>query len=258
MAHAHYEPGDYIIRQGEPPSSFYVIEKGEVEIVRTSPEKPEGEVLAVLGAGNFFGESALLNSQPRTASARARTTAEIVIMGRHVFTSISQSLAPLKMALTAAITRRSSNFWTQRPAALNALRTLQLADFIEPAPAPLLKPTDRLIDVMRVFAENNADFFYVSSDGSRLEGIVTLTDLLRAQAGDTNADTPAVSFMIKDPAVITQSDTALVAASAFREHSLKYLPVVADLPSRRIVGFIRARKLMASVMQQISAAPAQS
>ncbi len=107
---------------------------------------------------------------------------------------------------------------------------------------------------MRVFADHNADFFYVSSDGARLDGIVTLTDLLRAQAGDTNADTPVAAFMIKDPTVITQTDTALVAASGFREHGLKYLPVVTDLASRRIVGFIRARKLMASVMHLIGAA----
>jgi NADH dehydrogenase len=37
ISHAHFEPGDYIIRQGEPPSGFYVIEQGEVEIVRASP-----------------------------------------------------------------------------------------------------------------------------------------------------------------------------------------------------------------------------
>jgi len=255
VGHAHYEPGDYIIRQGEPPSSFYVIEQGEVEIVRTSAEKPEGEVLAVLGAGNFFGENALLSNQPRTASARARSPSEIVIMGRHVFSTISQSLAPLKSALTAAITRRSTGFWTQRPAAMAALRNFALADFIEPAPAPLLKPTDRLIDVMRQFADSSAEFFYVSADGQRLDGIVTLTDLLRAQAGDTNADTPAAAFMIKDPTVITQTDTAVIAASGFREHGLKYLPVVTDLQTRRIVGFIRARKLMASVMHQVSAQP---
>ena len=254
VSHAHFEPGDHIIKQGEPPSSFYVIEKGEVEVVRISPEKPDGETLAVLGAGNFFGEQALLSNQPRTASVRARSPAEIVIMGRHVFTSISSSLAPLKMALTAAITRRSAGFWIQRPEAMTALRNLTLADFIEPAPIPLLRPTDRLLDVMRVFADHNADFFYVSSDGARLDGIVTLTDLLRAQAGDTNADTPVAAFMIKDPTVITQTDTALVAASGFREHGLKYLPVVTDLASRRIVGFIRARKLMASVMHLIGAA----
>ncbi|MEI6105389.1 MAG: FAD-dependent oxidoreductase [Opitutae bacterium] len=250
VTHAHYEPGDLIVKQGDPPASFYVIEKGEVEIVRSSPERPDGEILAVLGAGNFFGEAALLSNQPRSASVRARTPAEIVIMGRHVFSNIASSLAPLKQALTAAITRRSANFWTQRPEAMSALRHLPLADFIEPAPTPLLKPTDRLIDVMRVFADHPDEFFYVSADGARLDGIVTLTDLLRAQNRDATAETPASTFMIPEPACIAQTDSAMVAAAGLSEHSLKFLPVVADLSGRRIVGFVRARKLMAGVMRQ--------
>jgi len=253
VAHAHYEPGDYIIRQGEPPASFYVIEKGEVEIVRGSPEKPDGEVVAVIGAGNFFGEQALLSNQPRTASVRARTPAEIVVLGRNVFTTISSSLAPLKMALTQALTRRSASFWTQRPEALRVLRDLRLADFIEPAPSPLLQPTDTLLAVMRIFASHNPDFFYVSADGQSLDGVITLTDLLRAQGQGLTADAKVDSFMAKSPVAITATDTAVVAASAFREHGFKYLPVISDQASRRIVGFVRARKLMASVMQQVGA-----
>lgn len=254
IAHAHYEPGDYILRQGEPPTSFYVIEKGEVEVVRASAEKPEGEVIATLGAGNFFGEQALLSNQARTASVRARTPTQIVILGRNVFTTISQSLAPLKQALMQALTRRSASFWTQRPEAMRVLRELRLADFIEPAPTPLLKPTDTLLEVMRIFARNNPDFFYVSADGAALDGVITLTDLLRAQGQGTPADAPASAFMSKVPVAIARTDSTLVAASAFREHGFKYLPVVTDHQSRRIVGFVRARKLMASVMQQVSAA----
>lgn len=90
VSHAHYEAGDFVIKQGDAPDSFYVIEKGEVDIVRTSPEKPDGEIIAVLGPGSFFGEAALSNQQPRSASVRARTELEVVVMGRHVFTTISK------------------------------------------------------------------------------------------------------------------------------------------------------------------------
>jgi len=251
VTHAHYEPGDYIIRQGDPPACFYVIEKGEVEIVRTSAEKPEGEVLAVLGAGNFFGETALLGNQPRSASVRARTTAEIVIMGRHVFSHIAQSLAPLKQALLAAITRRSPSSWQERPRVRATLRELQLADFIEPAPQPVLNPAVTLLEMTRLFGENDAPFFLVSSDGERLEGLVTLTDLLRAHAANLAPETPLADFMVKNPAVIATTDTCLVAASAFREHGHKYLPVVHDRDSRRIAGYVRARKLIARIMQVV-------
>ena len=257
VSHAHFEPGDYIIRQDEPPDCFYVIEKGEVEIVRTSPEKPEGEVIAILGAGNFFGEGALINNQPRSASVRARTPLEVIVMGRHVFTTISQSLAPLKQALTQAITRRSAGFWAQKPEAVNALRGLALTDFIEPPPSPLIKPADPLSDIMRIFADHHSDFFYVSRDGVQLDGVITLTDLLRAQANNAPPDAPAAWIMSKNPSAITQADSCLVAAASFREYSLKFLPVVADQESRRIVGFIRARKLLAAALPRMNPAAAE-
>jgi NADH dehydrogenase len=251
ISHAHYEPGDYIIKQSEPPSGFYVIEQGEVEIVRSSPEKPGGEVIAALGPGNFFGEQALLSNRPRGASVRARTPVEVVVMGRNVFTTISKSLAPLRNALTAAITRRSSAAWQERPAVLAALREFKLADFIEPAPAPLLRPTDSLYEVTHQFARNPSDFFFVSPDGARLDGMITLTDLLRAQSNGVKPETPLADFMKKDPASLAVTDTALIAASAFREHGFKTLPVVADKTGRRIVGVVRVRKLIAKVLEVV-------
>ncbi|MBI2814996.1 MAG: FAD-dependent oxidoreductase [Opitutae bacterium] len=251
VSHAHYEPGDYIIKQGEPPSGFYVIESGEVEIVRASPEKPEGEVIATLGVGNFFGEQALLSNQPRAASVRARTPVGVVVMGRNVFTTISKSLAPLRAALTAAITRRSSAAWQERPAVLAALRQFQLAEFIDPAPTPLLKPTDSLFEVTHQFARHPSDFFFVSPDGARLDGMITLTDLLRAQNSGVKPETPLADFMKKDPVALAATDSALVAASAFREHGFKTIPVVADKTGRRIVGVVRVRRLIARVLEVV-------
>ncbi|MCR6630365.1 MAG: cyclic nucleotide-binding domain-containing protein [Magnetospirillum sp.] len=254
VAHAHFEPGDYIIRQGEQPSSFYVIEHGEVEVVRSSPEKPEGEVIAVIGAGNFFGEQALLNNQPRTASVRARTPVEVVVMGRNVFTTVSQSLAPLKLALTKSMTRRSANFWSQRPEAMQTLRGLALADFIEPPPLPFVPLTATLAEVTRTFTENKADFFYVISGENRLEGIITLTDIIRAQSGEHLPTAPVTTFMTKAPATLLATDSSVVAAESFREHAYKTLPVIADAQSRRIIGFVSARRLMAKVIETLSAA----
>lgn len=255
VTHAHYEPGDYIIKQGEPPTNFYVIEKGEVEVVRATPERPDGEVIAVLNSGNFFGEAALVNNQPRVASVRARTAVEVVVMGRHVFTTVSRSLAPLRQAIAQAVTRRAASFWTQRPEALAALRGSELREFVEPAPAPLLAAHTPLIEVTRVFAECAPDFFLVSSDGARLDGLVTLTDLLRAQAANLDPNAPVTAFMTKDPVAVLATDTALVAASALREYGLKTLPVVTDRDSRRIVGCVRARKLLARVLAHAAAQP---
>ncbi|GIV57502.1 MAG: cyclic nucleotide-binding domain-containing protein [Bacteroidetes bacterium] len=64
-----YEPGEVIFYQGEPGMGMYLIASGRVAIVR----EPEGHRLATLEAGDFFGEIALLNETPRSATARAET-----------------------------------------------------------------------------------------------------------------------------------------------------------------------------------------
>jgi len=257
ISHAHCEPGDYIIRQGEPPANFYVIEKGEVEICRTSVEHPDGEVIATLGPGSFFGEQALIDNRPRSASVRARVPTEIVVMGRNVFTTISKSLAPLRAALMAAVARRAPNTWQERPRVRAALREFALAEFIEPAPT-LLLPTETLIEVTRRFATSDVDLFFVSADGQQLAGLVTLTDLLRAQAMGAAPETPLRDFMVANPKVIAATDTCLVAAAAFREYGFKWLPVVHDVASGRIAGLIRARKLIARIMQVVGPPTAAS
>lgn len=256
VTHAHFEPGDYIFHQGDLPAYFYIIEQGEVEIVRALPGKSEEELVATLGPGDFFGEREPDDNRPRSASVRARETTEVVVMGRNVFGTISKSLVPLRTALTASIMRRAPGFWQERPQIVAALQSFRLAEFIEPAPQPLLAPTMTLQEVTRLFAANPADFFYVSADGVRLDGMVTLTDLLRVQGVGLPAATALREFMTRDPAVVVTGDNCLTVASAFREYGYKTLPVVTDRDSRQIAGFVRARRLIARIVSETGAAAA--
>jgi NADH:ubiquinone reductase (H+-translocating) len=251
ISRAHYEPGDAIIRQGEPATGFFVLEAGEVEVVRATPERPEGEVIATLGAGSFFGEQALLHQQPRSATVRARTPVDVLVLGRNVFTTISRSLAPLRQALTTAITRRSGAFWQERPHVLAALRALELSAFIEPAPRPFVGAAATLGELTRAFAGSEQEVFYVTGPDDRLEGLVTFTDLLHAQARGLAPGTPVTEFMVARPTAVAATDTALVAAGVFREHGFKTLPVVADPAGRRVVGLVRARRLLARVLDRL-------
>lgn len=62
-----YDAGEYIFREGDPGLGMYIIESGEVSIVRES----RSTEIARLGAGEFFGEMSMFNDRPRTASALA-------------------------------------------------------------------------------------------------------------------------------------------------------------------------------------------
>ena len=75
MTERIFQPGQSIMKAGEPGATFQIIEQGEVEIWLTDTDG-EKVVLDVLGPGKFFGELAMLSSETRCASA---TTTEKVV-----------------------------------------------------------------------------------------------------------------------------------------------------------------------------------
>lgn len=262
VSHAHYDAGDFIFRQGDAPTSFYVLEQGEVEVLRSkdgSAGKASGngadfEVVTVLGAGSFFGERALLGNRPRVMSIRARTAVEVLVMGKNVFTQVSGALTPLRDALAQTLNRRAVDVWKNRPEVYELLSKTPIKELMEPSPQPLLKPATTMHEVGQAFVEHGNEFFYVSADGEGVDGVVTITDLLRGQSGAANGLTPVSDFMTKNPVTVTADDDCSVAATAIREYRLKSLPVVERKDGRKLVGCIRVRRLMAFVMKETAVA----
>jgi NADH dehydrogenase len=250
VSHAHYEAGDVIISPGDPPTSFYVIEKGEVEVIRATSKDPEGEVVAVLGPGSFFGEKALLSNEPRVATVRARTAVEVVVMGKNVFSQISGALSPLKDALAQALNRRALDPYKNEPQLYDTLKCIPLRNLMEPVPQPILTPQATLSDVSRCFVEHSNEFFYVSSDGQTLEGVVTITDLLRGRSMGAVGTTLVTEFMTRNPVALALDDDCTLATAAFREYRLKNLPVIERKDNRRLVGCLRLRRLLAYLLKE--------
>jgi signal-transduction protein with cAMP-binding, CBS, and nucleotidyltransferase domain len=248
VSHAHYAAGDYIFRQGDAPTNFYVVEQGEVEIVRPVAGT-EGEVVAVLGPGSFFGERALLNHQTRAMSVRARGAVEVLVLGKNVFAQMSGALAPLKEALAQALNRRAVDPWKDQPEVQDLLQRTKVRDLMEPAPAQLLPPTTTMGDVGKAFVEEGHEFFFVSADGKSLDGVVTITDLLRGRAAGATNTTPISEFMTKNPVAVAADDSCAVASATIREYRLKTLPVLASKDNRQLAGCLRIRRLMAFVLQ---------
>lgn len=117
VSHAFYAAGDFVFREGDPASDFYVIERGEAEVLRAGEAGGGEQLLAVLREGEFFGEMALIEDLPRSASVRARTPLEVVVVGREVFGRISRSLTPFRELLAEAVRRRGEGGATRGAAA---------------------------------------------------------------------------------------------------------------------------------------------
>jgi CRP-like cAMP-binding protein len=78
------EKGDVLFEEGEPGDAFYIVFSGAVEIVKNRPDGTE-ERLAVRRSGEAFGEMALLNDAPRSATARAGETSQLMSVARDDF-----------------------------------------------------------------------------------------------------------------------------------------------------------------------------
>jgi CRP/FNR family transcriptional regulator, cyclic AMP receptor protein len=79
-----YSRDEVIYLRGDPGTAFYVIASGRVKIALTSPEGKE-LILRRLGPGEFHGELALLDDEPRSADAIAAEPGVQLVLQRDAF-----------------------------------------------------------------------------------------------------------------------------------------------------------------------------
>ena len=83
----HYEPGEVIVQQGTIGGELFMITSGTVEVLGED-RGATSKVLARLGAREVFGEKALLEDTLRTATVRASSAVDVLVMPREDFRSL--------------------------------------------------------------------------------------------------------------------------------------------------------------------------
>ena len=92
--------GKVLAREGDFGSEFFVIDTGTAEVTR------DGERLAELGAGDFFGEMALLEQDRRVATVTAKTPMTLIVMSRGSFRALDRSHHAVHETVAKAIAER--------------------------------------------------------------------------------------------------------------------------------------------------------
>ena len=87
-----FHEGQSVFEQGETGTSAYIIQDGEVQIVKNADN--EDTILGSIGKGGIFGEMALVDDQPRMARAEATMSTTVIVISREIFNQKLQKTDP--------------------------------------------------------------------------------------------------------------------------------------------------------------------
>lgn len=103
-----YESGDVIFREGDAGDSAYIVESGAVEI--SMIQNGQRTVLSRIGEGGLFGEMAVIDDQPRTATVVALEKTNLVSISRaQINEHLNQGDSVVNLLLKVILTRYRSN-----------------------------------------------------------------------------------------------------------------------------------------------------
>ena len=95
--------GRVLAREGDLGHEFFVIESGTAEVTRG------GAPVAKLGAGDFFGEVALIREERRTATVTATSPMVLIVMTGASFRSLDRSTPEIREAVSKALIERRTS-----------------------------------------------------------------------------------------------------------------------------------------------------
>jgi CRP-like cAMP-binding protein len=97
-----FRRNEVIFHQGDPGDSLHIVDEGSVKIILPSPDGEEA-IIATLREGDFFGELALLDGAPRSATAVALETTTTLALPRDAFMELLDQDRGLRDALLAGL-----------------------------------------------------------------------------------------------------------------------------------------------------------
>ena len=100
----HFEPGEDIFNAGDVGDKVYFVTKGEAIVMQNE------NLLATLGRGEVFGETALICNHGRNASVRAKTALDVVVVNREAFHELLGNLPGMNDTIQGIMSKRAGRY----------------------------------------------------------------------------------------------------------------------------------------------------
>jgi HEAT repeat protein len=100
-----FAKGEVVIREGDPGDALYVIIEGEMVVIKDMGKEQE-VVLDRIGKDDFFGEMALLDGNPRSASNRVESDALVLVLNGKDFVRIMEDYPSVPLKVCGVLVRR--------------------------------------------------------------------------------------------------------------------------------------------------------
>ncbi|HXC28365.1 MAG TPA: cyclic nucleotide-binding domain-containing protein [Stellaceae bacterium] len=118
-----FDDGKIVCRQGDPGDAAYLIIDGEADIVLEGPAGPM--TVATLGANDLVGEMAILTSEPRNATVRAKGRLVTLRIGKDPFMRMVREFPSMAVSVMQELAHRVNDTNNQLRAARSEVNQLR-------------------------------------------------------------------------------------------------------------------------------------
>ncbi len=140
---AVFQPGQVVFREGDTSQEAFRILRGRVEISILADGKPV--ILAQLGEGDIFGEMAMVDERPRSASAQALEVTECEVLTPENFNELVLSRPEVLIPYMASFFERLRTANDRLRLEMRLRAKAEQAAVAVPAPGPIAAPAPRVV-----------------------------------------------------------------------------------------------------------------